>query len=89
MCEATPANTSKETYQYVKRDVVTFFLETQMRLMAERSVGVIDQVELNTRTRALALWVSFAMENLVYNSAPGVGVMRVCRVCEYTYDSLH
>ena len=52
-----------------------------MRLMAERSVGVIDQVEPNTRTRALALWVSFAMENLVYNSAPGVGAMQVCCVC--------
>jgi len=54
-------------------------LEAQMRLMAERSVGVIDQVEPNTRTRALALWVSFAMENLVYNSAPGVGAMQCQR----------
>ena len=48
-----------------------------MRLMAERSVGVMDGVELHTRTRALSLWVSFAMENLVYNTAPGVGALQV------------
>jgi alpha-glucan,water dikinase len=54
-------------------------LEAQMRLMAERAVSAMDKVEIKTRTRALALWVSFALENLVYNSAPGVGAIQCQR----------
>lgn len=46
-------------------------LEAQMRLMAERCVTAMDNIDNHTKTRALALWVSFAMENLVYNTAPG------------------
>ena len=47
--------------------------------MAERSVSAMDKVEIKTRTRALALWVAFAMENLVYNAAPGVGAIQCQR----------
>jgi hypothetical protein len=44
--------------------------------MAERCISEMDSIEQNTRTRAISLWVSFAMENLVYNSAPGVGAIQ-------------
>ena len=39
----------------------------------------MDGIDLNTRTRALSLWVSFAVENLVYNTAPGVGAIQCQR----------
>jgi alpha-glucan,water dikinase len=54
-------------------------LEAQMRLMAERCVQAMDNIDINTRTRALSLWVSFAVENLVYNTAPGVGAIQCQR----------
>ena len=44
-----------------------------------RCVSVMDGIDLNTRTRALSLWVSFAVENLVYNTAPGVGAIQCQR----------
>ena len=50
-----------------------------MRLMAERCVTAMDNLDNQTKTRALALWVSFAMENLVYNTAPGVGAIQCQR----------
>ncbi|EKX44106.1 hypothetical protein GUITHDRAFT_72452 [Guillardia theta CCMP2712] len=50
-------------------------LEAQLRLMAERSLGSLDSVELNTGARALTLWVGLALENLVYSSSPAKGTL--------------
>eukprot|EP00291_Cryptomonas_curvata_P021640 CAMPEP_0172172742 /NCGR_PEP_ID=MMETSP1050-20130122/12626_1 /TAXON_ID=233186 /ORGANISM="Cryptomonas curvata, Strain CCAP979/52" /LENGTH=1504 /DNA_ID=CAMNT_0012844337 /DNA_START=29 /DNA_END=4543 /DNA_ORIENTATION=- len=48
-------------------------LEAQLRLMAERSLGVLDRLGLENLTRTLALWIALAAENLIYSSSAGVG----------------
>jgi len=48
-------------------------LEAQMRLLAERAIGMMGSLGLDTLTRALSLWIAFAAENLVYSSSPGSG----------------
>eukprot|EP00292_Cryptomonas_paramecium_P002089 CAMPEP_0113682442 /NCGR_PEP_ID=MMETSP0038_2-20120614/12666_1 /TAXON_ID=2898 /ORGANISM="Cryptomonas paramecium" /LENGTH=1530 /DNA_ID=CAMNT_0000601513 /DNA_START=87 /DNA_END=4675 /DNA_ORIENTATION=- /assembly_acc=CAM_ASM_000170 len=51
-------------------------LEAQMRLMAERSLGQLDRLNMESLTRSLALWISLTIENLIYSSSPGVGVLQ-------------
>eukprot|EP00290_Baffinella_frigidus_P019788 CAMPEP_0180204622 /NCGR_PEP_ID=MMETSP0987-20121128/8521_1 /TAXON_ID=697907 /ORGANISM="non described non described, Strain CCMP2293" /LENGTH=1488 /DNA_ID=CAMNT_0022160147 /DNA_START=98 /DNA_END=4564 /DNA_ORIENTATION=+ len=50
-------------------------LEAQLRLMAERSLGAMNEGSLgmDKLTRALALWIALAAENLGITASPGSG----------------